>query len=219
MNPVMTLFTQSTVSRVVTEDVLWRTRWLFDKRTQTHTSKGVGFYRDQLDLLRVDQLSDSLLILCWDLCLLSNEFWDLYPATAYAALPKHSGILTGTWRSAVLLICFNIVEVHLLKHILRRYGMVQGIPQECNTNAHLHRSNIMGLVPKNWNDINALHIALWDQRQEYLRQSILIDKANGVSRRLIIYPSSYRSLVVGWLHDMLFLQPSTHPLHQWWLHS
>ena len=46
------------------KDVPWGTRWLFDKRTQTHTSKGVGFYRDQLDFLRADQVSNSLLTLC-----------------------------------------------------------------------------------------------------------------------------------------------------------
>lgn len=103
--------------------------------------------------------------------------WDPYPAMAYATLPEHSGMLVGTWRSAVPLVCFDIVELHLPERVLRQYGMVQGIPPECNTDAHLHRSNRMGPVSKNWSDINARHIALWDQRQEYLRQSISIDQA------------------------------------------
>ncbi|XP_057535279.1 serine/threonine-protein phosphatase 7 long form homolog [Amaranthus tricolor] len=35
--------------------VPYGSRWSFERRTRTHTGSGVGFYRDQLDLLRVDQ--------------------------------------------------------------------------------------------------------------------------------------------------------------------
>ena len=137
--------------------------------------------------------------------------WDPYPAKVYVALPEHSGMLMGIRRSVVPLICFKIVELHLPERVLRQYGIAQGILPECNTNAHLHRSNIMDLVPKNWSDINARHITLWDQRQEYLRQSISVDQENVSLRCLIIYPGFYRSLVVGGIHDMLLLQRSTHP--------
>ena len=74
--------------------------------------------------------------------------WNPYPAMAYTALPEHSGMLTGTWRSAVPLICFDIIELHLPEHALHQYSMVQGIPLECNTDSHLHRSNRMGPVPE-----------------------------------------------------------------------
>ena len=36
-------------------------RGSFDRRTKTHTGSGVGFYRDQLDLLRPDQVNAQLL--------------------------------------------------------------------------------------------------------------------------------------------------------------
>ena len=123
--------------------------------------------------------------------------WNPYPTTAYAALSEHSGMLMGTWGSAIPLICFDIVELHLPERVLCQYGMVRYRAfLQCNTDAHLHRSNRIGPVPKNLSDINARHIALRDQRHKYLRQSISIDQANSL-RRLIIYPGSYRSLIVG----------------------
>ena len=36
-------------------------RWSFDRRTKTRTESGVGFYRDQLDLLRPNQVNARLL--------------------------------------------------------------------------------------------------------------------------------------------------------------
>ncbi|XP_057531444.1 uncharacterized protein LOC130809693 [Amaranthus tricolor] len=35
--------------------VPYGSRWSFDRRTRIHTGSGVGFYRDQFDLLRADQ--------------------------------------------------------------------------------------------------------------------------------------------------------------------
>ena len=35
--------------------------WSFDRHTKTHTGSGVGFYRDQLVLLRPDQVNAQLL--------------------------------------------------------------------------------------------------------------------------------------------------------------
>ncbi|XP_057543832.1 serine/threonine-protein phosphatase 7 long form homolog [Amaranthus tricolor] len=39
--------------------VPYGSRWSFERRTRTHTGSGVGFYRDQLDLLRADQVTTS----------------------------------------------------------------------------------------------------------------------------------------------------------------
>ena len=48
-------------------------------------------------------------------------FADLkYPADAYAAVLEHSGIQSDAWRASVPLICFDIVEVHLPKRVLRQ---------------------------------------------------------------------------------------------------
>ncbi|XP_057539301.1 serine/threonine-protein phosphatase 7 long form homolog [Amaranthus tricolor] len=139
--------------------VPYGSRWSFERRTRTHTGSGVGFYRDQLDLLRADQF-----------------LWDPYPPEAYAALPQHSGILSGAWRASVPLICFDIVEVHLPERVLRQFGMVQGIPPPCDTEAELHHSR-KGQEPKNWLEVNWRHVARWEHRLELLAQGASIDAA------------------------------------------
>ena len=40
--------------------VPYGSRWSFKRRTRTHTGSGVGFYRDQFDLLRADQVKTAL---------------------------------------------------------------------------------------------------------------------------------------------------------------
>ncbi|XP_057519716.1 serine/threonine-protein phosphatase 7 long form homolog [Amaranthus tricolor] len=117
--------------------VPYGSRWSFERRSRTHTGSGVGFYRDQLDLLRADQF-----------------LWDPYPAEAYAALPQHSGILSGAWRASVPLICFDMVE---------------GIPPPCDTEAELHHSR-KGRDPKNWLEVNWRHVARWEHRLDLLAQ-------------------------------------------------
>ncbi|XP_057516734.1 serine/threonine-protein phosphatase 7 long form homolog [Amaranthus tricolor] len=103
-------------------DVAYGSRWNFARRTRKHTGSGLGFYRDQLDLLRPNQF-----------------LWDPYPAEAYAAVPEHSGIHSGAWRASVPLICFDIVEVHLPERVMHQYGLVQGIPPPCDTEPRLHQ--------------------------------------------------------------------------------
>ncbi|XP_057527797.1 serine/threonine-protein phosphatase 7 long form homolog [Amaranthus tricolor] len=139
-------------------DVPYGSRWSFDRHTRTHTGSGVGFYRDQLDLLRANQFR-----------------WDPYPTEAYAALPQHSGILSGAWRASVPLICFDIVEVHVPERVLRQFGMVQGISPRCDTKAELHHNSRKGREPKNWLEINWRHITRWDHKLELLAQGAPID--------------------------------------------
>ena len=43
-------------------DAAYGSRWNFSHRTRKHTGIGLGFYRDQLDLLRPNQVNISLLI-------------------------------------------------------------------------------------------------------------------------------------------------------------
>ena len=96
--------------------------------------------------------------------------WDPYPAEAYAALPQHSGMMSGMWRVSVPLICFDIVEMHLLERVMRQYGMVYGIPPPCDIEVELHLTSHKGQKPKNWIEINGRHIARWEQRLEVLAQ-------------------------------------------------
>ena len=66
------------------------------------------------------------------------------------------------------LICFDIVEVHLLERVLCQYGLVQGIPPPCDTEPELHIISPKNQCTMNWMEINWRHIALWDRRLELL---------------------------------------------------
>ena len=103
--------------------------------------------------------------------------WDPYPADAYAAVPDHSGIQSDAWRASVPLICFDIVQVHLPERVLRQYGLVQGIPPPCDTDAEMHVSTCKGQGTRNWSEINGCHIAHWDQRLKFIAQGAPIDAA------------------------------------------
>ncbi|XP_057534009.1 serine/threonine-protein phosphatase 7 long form homolog [Amaranthus tricolor] len=139
-------------------DVAYGSRWNFARRTRKHTGSGLGFYRDQLDLLRPNQF-----------------LWDPYPAEAYAAVPEHSRIHSGAWRASVPLICFDIVEVHLPERVMRQYGLVQGIPPPCDTEPQLHLISRRNQAGANWMEINRRHIARRDHRLELLAQGAPID--------------------------------------------
>ena len=75
------------------------------------------------------------------------------------------------------LICFDIVEVHLPKRVLRQYGLVLGIPPPCDTEPELHLNSRKGQGTKNWSEINGGHVAHWDHRLELLAQDAPIDAA------------------------------------------
>ena len=73
------------------------------------------------------------------------------------------------------LICYDIVEVHLLKRVMCQFGMVQGIPPLCDTEVELHLTSRKGQAPKDWSEINGRHIARWDHRLELLAKGAPID--------------------------------------------
>ncbi|XP_057540656.1 serine/threonine-protein phosphatase 7 long form homolog [Amaranthus tricolor] len=73
------------------------------------------------------------------------------------------------------LICFDIVEVHLLERVLRQYGLVQGIPPPCDTEPELYLISRKNQDTANWMEINWRHIAHWDRRLELLAQAASIN--------------------------------------------
>ena len=73
------------------------------------------------------------------------------------------------------LICFDIVKVHLPEHVLRQYGLVQGIPPRCDIEPELHLISRKNQGTTNWMEINWRHITRWDRRLELLAQGAPID--------------------------------------------
>ena len=65
---------------------------------------------------------------------------------------------SNVWRSKIPLICFCLVEFHLLDHILRQFGLKQEQPEDFDTDRKLHKVDVRVKVEKNWRVERAIHI-------------------------------------------------------------
>ena len=60
------------------------------------------------------------------------------------------------------LIHFWVVEGHYLEHVLRPFGMKQGILVDVDTLTELHKITLQDKQEKNWDEVNAMHITRWN---------------------------------------------------------
>ena len=69
--------------------------------------------------------------------------WESY--TNYlGSLPAYCMAGQHIWRSIMPLIHFWVVEDHHPEHVLRQFGMKQGIPVDVNTSTELHKITLQG---------------------------------------------------------------------------
>ena len=72
------------------------------------------------------------------------------------------------WRSTIPLICFWLVEFHLLDRVLRQFGLKQEQPRDANTNRDLYKIDVRAKVEKNWSVEHAVHFQKWNDHGEYI---------------------------------------------------
>ena len=70
------------------------------------------------------------------------------------------------WRTMSPLICFDIVEWHRPKRVLRQFGLQQGILPSCSIEQHLHSVDRRGRHKYDWGAFHARYITLWGSREE-----------------------------------------------------
>lgn len=68
------------------------------------------------------------------------------------------------WMTRAPLICYDIVEWHLPDRVQRQFGLLQTIPEPCNTSDELHHLDRRGRQTPSWRAIHQHWIELWDQR-------------------------------------------------------
>lgn len=121
-------------------------RWVGPLFLKYVTAHNLRSYRDQLAMLREDQV-----------------VWEPYrhrAAPAYCTQGQH------VWMSKVPLICFERIEWHLPDRVLRQFGMLQGVPDPCDTGADLHRVDRRGNSSVIWSNRHQQYLDIWANRLE-----------------------------------------------------
>lgn len=116
------------------------------------TAHNLRSYRDQLAKLTEDQV-----------------VWEPYTGRR---TPMYCTSGEAIWMSRVPLICFERVEWHLPDRVLRQFGMLQGIPRDCDTEPDLHRVDKRGNAGVRWSDRHRKYIDMWTRRQSTVVQGI-----------------------------------------------
>ncbi|KAL7185127.1 hypothetical protein ACSBR2_027125 [Camellia fascicularis] len=79
----------------------------------------------------------------------------------------------------VPLICFDVVEWHLPDRVLRQFGRVQFVSDQCDTEWRLHATDRRGRASTDWSVHHMRYIQLWDTRRDSIVQA---DWSDGVVR-------------------------------------
>ena len=83
---------------------------------------------------------------------------------------------SNVWRSTVPLICFWLVEFHILDCVIRQFRLTQEQPRDANTNYDLHKIDAKGKVEKNWLVEHAVHILKWNDRDKYVCNALRMEE-------------------------------------------
>lgn len=106
-------------------------------------------YRDQLD----QQIDDQMI-------------WQPYTPERLALLPDICLKDQDVWQTIAPLICFDVIEWHRPDRVLRQYGLHQGIPVSCDTEAKLHAIDKRGRNHYEWPIYHRRYIELWEARKD-----------------------------------------------------
>ncbi|KAK4487505.1 hypothetical protein RD792_005851, partial [Penstemon davidsonii] len=123
-------------------------KWRATKLLRNIPTHVLRVYRDQLDQLTEDQF-----------------VWQPYHLEELPAI-----CLQGQhrWMSKVPLICFEKVEWHFPDRVLRQFGMLQGIPDPCDTIRDLHTIDRRGKRHVDWARWHEQYINLWINYQNFV---------------------------------------------------
>ncbi|KAL0006724.1 hypothetical protein SO802_008226 [Lithocarpus litseifolius] len=111
----------------------------------------------------------------------------------------------AVWTVMVPLVCFHLVKLHTPDRVVRRFGMIQEIPRDVDTNIVLHQIDLRGKVGVNWMQRHAMHIMEWGNCLQRRCDAVLgdmpltheyFDWFKRVTRRFIDVPSARLILMI-----------------------
>ena len=97
------------------------------------------------------------------------------------------------------LICFWLVEFHLLDRVLRKFGLKQEQPEHVNTDCELHKIDAWGKVVKNWKVEHVIRIQKWNDHSKYVCHADRIEEL-----------MSHHHPYMVWYHGSHLSQSSLH---------
>ena len=124
--------------------------------------------------------------------------WEPYTDDVISALPDYCTIASDLWLTISPLICFHIVEWHRPDRVLRQFGLVQHIPEQCDTELGLHRYDLRGRHDFDWMSIHHHYIQRWEARYDHLARAEAAYTSYGYNHPYMVW---YRSIT------RLFLTP------------
>lgn len=140
----------------------------------THVTR---VYRDQLDLLSDDQF-----------------LWQPYQLDI---LPGYCLQGEQVWRSRVPMVCFDRVEWHLPDRVHRQFGILQGIPQPCDTGRDLHHIDRRGSSHVIWAQEHQNFIIQWNERLMRLTAGVFGVELMTYTHPYMIWYRSITRLLIG----------------------
>ncbi|CAN0899468.1 Serine/threonine-protein phosphatase 7 long form homolog [Linum grandiflorum] len=120
-------------------------RWRSPVIRRDNPIRALFLYRDQIDQLTEDQM-----------------IWQPYTSESLATVSDICLRDQHVWRMVAPLICFDIIEWHHPERVLRQFGIRQGIPELCDTDARLHSIDRRGKHTHDWEHYHRQYLKLWE---------------------------------------------------------
>ena len=97
--------------------------------------------------------------------------WEPYTDDVIFGLPDYCTIASDLWLTISPLIFFYIVEWHRPDRVLRQFGLLQHIPEQCDTELVLHKYDLRGRHDLDRMSIHHHYIQRWEARYDHLTRA------------------------------------------------
>ncbi|KAJ7968770.1 Serine/threonine-protein phosphatase 7 long form-like [Quillaja saponaria] len=150
-------------------------RWRDDFIVKEISPHAVHWYRQQLDMMSPHQF----------ICMPYNTDRVIALIPAYCFRGRH------IWGAKVPLICFHIVEYHMVDRVIHQYGYLQPIPVNPEVDDLLHKIDLRGRGTTDFRALHAHYIEYWAMR----RQTIVTGEPSyGHASHTLAYTEWYRRI-------------------------
>lgn len=96
-----------------------------------------------------------------------DYIWEPY-SSVMDTLPDYCTAGEAIWCTRSPLICLDVVEWYFPDRVLRQFGMLQMVPQPCDSEPALHHRTTRGITARDWSAFYHHYIHHWDHRAAFV---------------------------------------------------